>query len=137
MTKQNPRQGRPRKELKASLRTIKQKDWEALSSATILALFEKRYSVWLRVNYLLKFPKGFPSFKIEQKDGLDNIIKIRTKSLMRYLIAEGHTTTDMYQLQQAQRSFTLQQKEFDNLFQDVYDDVSEEYLGEEDNEQLD
>lgn len=116
----NPRRGRPEKSYISSLHKIKKVEWEALTSATILAMFEKRYSVFLRVSYLLKFPEGFPTHKVVEKDGLENVVKIRTKTLMRWLIKNGHTTVSMYDIQQAARNFTMSQNKLDSLFQDEY-----------------
>jgi len=129
------RRGTPKPSYKKTLRKIKRSDWEALTSATILALFNREYSVYLRVSYLLRFPKDFPSHKIVEKDGFENVVKIKTKSMMRYLIEKKHTTCSMYDLQQVQRQFTMQQQALDKLFQDEHNCTSLEVLEETFDEQ--
>lgn len=140
--KPNPqvRRGRPGTKYVKSLRRMRKTDWNKLVSATVLAQINQEYSLFLRVSYLLRFPEGFPVFKIVEKDGYENIIKFRTKSLMRYLIEQGHTTLTMYSIQQAGRKFTMEQNALDNLFNEDYNEPCETtFLNElegEDNEQL-
>lgn len=134
------RRGRPKAEVTASLRSITKADWEKLVSATVLAQINGEYSVFMRVSYLLEFPEGFPAFRIVEKIGYENIVKFRTKVLMRYLIEQGHTTLTMYSIQQAGRKFTLEQKELDRMFSEEYyeglEESTEQFEGEC-NEQLD
>lgn len=128
MNKKSPaiRRGRPPKSLTKSLRRMRKADWNKLVSATVLAQINQEYSIYLRVSYLLRFPEGFPVFKLIEKDGYENIIKFRTKSLMRWLIENGHTTLSMWDIQQAGRKFTLEQKEIDRMFsEEYYEDLEE------------
>lgn len=118
------RRGRPKAEVTASLRSITKQDWERLVSATVLAQINQEYSVFMRVSYLLEFPEGFPAFRIVEKDGYENIVKFRTKVLMRWLIENGHTTLTMWDIQQAGRKFTMAMKEL--LGEDLADDETED-----------
>lgn len=120
------RRGRPKAEVTASLRRITKQDWDRLVSATVLAQINQEYSVYLRVSYLLEFPEDFPAFRIVEKDGYENIVKFRTKVLMRWLIENGHTTLSMWDIQQAGRKFTLEQKEVDRMFSEEYYEGLEE-----------
>lgn len=124
--KPNPhvRRGRPKAEVTASLRSITKDDWERLVSATVLAQINQEYSVFMRVSYLLEFPEGFPTFRIVEKIGYENIVKFRTKVLMRWLIENGHTTLTMWDIQQAGRKFTMAMKEL--LGEDLADDETED-----------
>lgn len=100
------RHGKPSAAYLATLRKPTNKDYDLLTQACLEAIISGENDVIVLFSYLMKFPADFPKGILEQKQGPDDVRRIKARKLLTWLHEHDHTDITVEALKQQRVAFT-------------------------------
>lgn len=100
------RRGKPSRAYRNTLKRPTRADYERLVRVAVEAVIRGSEDVLIAFPYLFKFPSDFPKGRLVEKEGLNDVRKIKASRLITWLHKHGHTDITMERLRIAQITFT-------------------------------